>query len=290
MTRETAKKYFAHEKCKLIDKSDGNNVNGKTVVAIVPIKKRELVCYVCGTIYSENGPYRPDDGYICDSLVDDVFSFYDENNDRSIDPGKVHKPKTNRVTKHISGFINHSCEPNCEIIFDEDEKMLKIVAIEPIGVDEEITIYYSDTWFERRGIYCQCGKAKCKFSKERELTKKEKDYAKEGERIERIENNPKRNRTLRDKVIKNSKGRCQVCGRQLTEMYGEFGAGVLEVHHETPLGARKGKGSITHLEDLIAVCPNCHAVLHNMEKYPTDATTKSLKRTIKQRREENEEE
>ena len=114
MTRETAKKYFAYEKCKLIDKSDGNNVNGKTVVATQDLKKGEVVCYLCGTIYSEEDSYTSRSGKIHDIKVEDAFSFeYDEDAGLSVDPGCVHDPKTGKATKHISGFINHSCNPNC---------------------------------------------------------------------------------------------------------------------------------------------------------------------------------
>lgn len=288
MIRETDKELLAHKKCELIEKTDGNNIEGKKVVATVPIKKGEIVCYVCGTIYSDEDKHTPTGGRIGNNWENDLFSFdYDEKNGLYVDPGKIHDP-TNRNSKHISGFINHSCDPNCEV--RDSKKGKVIVAIRNIREDEEITIYYGDDWFKLRGIYCQCGKSNCKFSKERALTNKENEYANEGERIERIINISKRNRKLRDKVIKKSKGTCQVCGRQLKDIYGGFGDGVLEVHHQTPLAARKGRPSKTHIKDLIAVCPNCHAVLHKMEKHPSVKTTKRLRRIIKLRQEENEEE
>ena len=284
MREETPKENFAKNKCKLIDKTDGNNVNGKTVIATQDLKKGEVVCFICGTIYSEDDSYTPCSGRIHNSKVNEVFSFcYDEDNELFVDPGKAHNPKTNAVKQHISGFINHSCDNNCDV----DLKKHAIVALKNIHKDEEITIFYPKEWFEERGIFCQCGKKKCKLCKENSKGTK---YAKEGEKIEREINVYKRNRELRNQVAQNSNFKCQVCGKKLTETYGEFGANLIHVHHQIPLASRKGRPTKTKVEDLIAVCPNCHAVLHNMERYPTVNTTKRLKRTIKRRQEENEEE
>lgn len=285
MTKETRKENFAKNKCKLIDKTDGNNVNGKAVVATQDLKRGEVVCYLCGTIFSEEDSYTPRSGKIHENKVEEAFFFeYDEDAGLSVDPGYIHDPKTGKATKHISGFINHSCNPNCYC--DENNA---IVTKKPIQEGKEITIFYSKTWFEERGIFCQCGEDKCTLCKEKALNSKATKNAKEGEKIEREINVYKRNRELRDHVAQKSNYRCQVCGKKLTETYGEFGANLIHVHHQIPLASRKGRPTKTKVEDLIAVCPNCHAVLHNMEKYPTVNTTKRLKKTIKRRQEEKEE-
>ena len=291
MREETQKRYFPHENCKLAVKLGGNNVNGKKVVATVPLEKGDFVCFVCGKFYKNTDSFTPRPGKIHGEPVEEAFSFeYDSDTGTSVDPGFVHAPKTNKVKKHISGFINHSCNPNCEFYFDEDKEMLVIVAKDTIDVGEEITISYGKTWFEDHGVFCQCGEENCKFCKEKALAKEEIEYAEEGKNKEIEINVYNRDPDLRDQVAKKSKYRCQVCGKKLTEMYGGYGANLIHVHHQISLASRKGRSTRTYAKDLIAVCPNCHAVLHNMEKYPTENTTDRLKKTIRRRREKKEKE
>ena len=73
--------------------------------------------------------------------------------------------------------------------------------------------------------------------------------------------NRKRNRTAREKCIQNSKGKCCVCGFDFSKTYGSLGKGFLEVHHKVPISQYKNVHSIT-LNDLCAVCSNCHRMLH----------------------------
>lgn len=55
---------------------------------------------------------------------------------------------------------------------------------------------------------------------------------------------------------------CQVCGFDFRAVYGEMGKSFIHVHHITPLSSI-GKGYAPDpINDLIPVCPNCHAMLH----------------------------
>jgi len=55
---------------------------------------------------------------------------------------------------------------------------------------------------------------------------------------------------------------CKVCNLNFAETYGETGRGFIHVHHITPV-SQMGPGYIINpIEDLIPVCPNCHAMLH----------------------------
>jgi 5-methylcytosine-specific restriction enzyme A len=57
--------------------------------------------------------------------------------------------------------------------------------------------------------------------------------------------------------------RCEVprCSFDLEAVYGSAAAGFAHVHHLRPLGEATAP-TITRLEDLAVVCPNCHAVIH----------------------------
>ena len=46
------------------------------------------------------------------------------------------------------------------------------------------------------------------------------------------------------------------------ETYGELGKGFIHIHHKTPLSQIKNEYKVDFKEDLIPVCPNCHAMLH----------------------------
>lgn len=54
---------------------------------------------------------------------------------------------------------------------------------------------------------------------------------------------------------------CSVCDFDFGETYGELGCGFIEAHHKVPV-ARLEPGARTRLEDLVAVCANCHRMLH----------------------------
>lgn len=59
--------------------------------------------------------------------------------------------------------------------------------------------------------------------------------------------------------------RCEACSMNFAEVYGDLAIGYIEAHHRTPL-ARAIEGKPTKLEDLAALCPNCHRVIHrNLE-------------------------
>lgn len=58
---------------------------------------------------------------------------------------------------------------------------------------------------------------------------------------------------------------CKACGMDFRSIYGEIGAGFIHVHHIIPV-SRLGAGYIINpIDDLIPVCPNCHAMLHRKD-------------------------
>ncbi len=58
-------------------------------------------------------------------------------------------------------YLNHSCDPNCELFVYEDELMkLLLVSLRPIPRHEELTIDYG--WPAEVAIPCQCGSKDCR--------------------------------------------------------------------------------------------------------------------------------
>lgn len=55
---------------------------------------------------------------------------------------------------------------------------------------------------------------------------------------------------------------CKVCQLNFFDVYGDIGKGFIHVHHITPLSDIKQKYKVDPINDLVPVCPNCHAMLH----------------------------
>lgn len=71
-----------------------------------------------------------------------------------------------------------------------------------------------------------------------------------------------RNREARIACLKEFGYLCQICGFDFEKIYGERGKEFIHVHHIVPLSEIKSEYQLKPLEDLIPVCPNCHAMLH----------------------------
>jgi predicted HNH restriction endonuclease len=54
---------------------------------------------------------------------------------------------------------------------------------------------------------------------------------------------------------------CRVCGFDFAAFYGEVGIGYIEAHHTKPVASLEPEEP-TRLSDLVAVCSNCHRMLH----------------------------
>lgn len=55
---------------------------------------------------------------------------------------------------------------------------------------------------------------------------------------------------------------CQVCGLNFQSFYGEIGKSFIHVHHIKPLSEIGEEYKIDPENDLVPVCPNCHAMIH----------------------------
>ncbi|WP_004445185.1 HNH endonuclease [Clostridium botulinum] len=56
--------------------------------------------------------------------------------------------------------------------------------------------------------------------------------------------------------------KCSICGFDFEKIYGEVGKNVIEVHHLKPLYSIGKEYSVNPIRDLVAVCSNCHTIIH----------------------------
>ena len=56
---------------------------------------------------------------------------------------------------------------------------------------------------------------------------------------------------------------CCVCNQALEELCGPTAKRIIHVHHIVPLSEVDGQYVVDPVEDLVPICPNCHAVVHS---------------------------
>ncbi len=71
-----------------------------------------------------------------------------------------------------------------------------------------------------------------------------------------------RNIEARNQCISHWKPICAVCKFDFELEFGEIGKGFIHVHHKIPISQINEIQEIDPKNDLIPVCPNCHAMLH----------------------------
>lgn len=60
--------------------------------------------------------------------------------------------------------------------------------------------------------------------------------------------------------------KCQICGFDFEEAYGDLGRFFIEAHHLVPLSKIKKNHAVNPKEDLVPLCANCHAMIHKMKE------------------------
>ena len=85
---------------------------------------------------------------------------------------------------------------------------------------------------------------------------------KEGQRTQVFVNRYERDRRARDTCIKHHGTSCAACGINFRTKYGVLGEGFIHVHHITPISELGESYIVDPVNDLVPVCPNCHAMLH----------------------------
>ncbi|MGV0947538.1 HNH endonuclease [Empedobacter falsenii] len=74
---------------------------------------------------------------------------------------------------------------------------------------------------------------------------------------------------------------CKVCEFDFEQTFGIIGKGFIHVHHKKEISEIKKEYEIDYKNDLVPVCPNCHAMLH---KRKPAFTIEELKTIINQQK------
>ncbi|MNE42714.1 HNH endonuclease [compost metagenome] len=88
-----------------------------------------------------------------------------------------------------------------------------------------------------------------------------------------------RNRAAREACIRHHGCKCKACNFDFRETYGSIGAGFIHVHHIIPLATIRQGYQVDPINDLVPLCPNCHAILH-----AASMTVEDLQREIQTRK------
>lgn len=90
----------------------------------------------------------------------------------------------------------------------------------------------------------------------------EEDIFYEGAVKSVLVNKYERSLIARQECIKYHGYNCSICKMNFEKTYGEIGREFIHIHHKVPLHEIKAEYIVNPKNDLIPVCPNCHAMLH----------------------------
>jgi 5-methylcytosine-specific restriction protein A len=101
--------------------------------------------------------------------------------------------------------------------------------------------------------------------------------------IKRISVNAyERNSEARRKCIEHFGPICFICNFDFEKAYGTVGKGFIHVHHLSQLSDIGGNYQVDPVNDLIPICPNCHAIIHRRKPpYSVEEVREFLKKASK---------
>jgi len=85
---------------------------------------------------------------------------------------------------------------------------------------------------------------------------------KEGMRFSVVSTTIERNPIARQKCIDHFGCKCYVCKFDFNLTYGALSNNYIHVHHKTDISTRDGEHEVDPIRDLVPLCPNCHAMVH----------------------------
>lgn len=103
----------------------------------------------------------------------------------------------------------------------------------------------------------------------------------EGARRSITVNQYERNPSARAGCIEHHGSECAICGFSFAEEYGDAFKGFIHVHHLVPLAKIGERYCVNPKNDLLPVCPNCHAVLHYGGNVRTPQELRELRKKAK---------
>ncbi|RTE66106.1 HNH endonuclease [Amphritea opalescens] len=98
----------------------------------------------------------------------------------------------------------------------------------------------------------------------------------EGAKKTVLVNRYERDLKARQKCIDHHGIKCKACGIDLSLVYGlDLGKNYIHVHHIVPLSSIGKEYVVDPIEDLVPLCPNCHAMIHQVNPPMTVSSLRS---------------
>lgn len=100
--------------------------------------------------------------------------------------------------------------------------------------------------------------------------------------VNAYERNPKARKACINHYRKKNNGRlkCEICGFDFGEVYGDGFMDKMHVHHLVEVHTRGEEYVLNPIEDLIPICPNCHMIAHSRKiPYTPDEIREMLKKS-----------
>lgn len=121
----------------------------------------------------------------------------------------------------------------------------------PIRISDEVADYIDENYFEnvQDVVYPD------------EINNE--DVFREGQIKQSFVNKYERNNRARQRCLEAHGYNCKVCDFNFEDVFGVIGKEFIHVHHVKPISEIKSEYVIDPINDLIPVCPNCHAMLHS---------------------------
>lgn len=89
-----------------------------------------------------------------------------------------------------------------------------------------------------------------------------REVLREGGRYAVISTAIERNPWARQRCIQHFGCKCFVCEFDFEKIWGDLGRGYIHVHHKIALSQMTAEHEVDPIEDLVPLCPNCHAMAH----------------------------
>ncbi|WP_318642786.1 HNH endonuclease [Flavobacterium ardleyense] len=96
-----------------------------------------------------------------------------------------------------------------------------------------------------------------------DVTNNSTDTFLEGRAKDIVQTRYERNPEARKRCLSYYGYSCQICKFNFETCFGDIGKGFIHVHHINQISKMGGEYSISPINDLIPVCPNCHAMIHS---------------------------
>ena len=94
---------------------------------------------------------------------------------------------------------------------------------------------------------------------------KDVEVLREGVVCQVLVNAYERNSKARRRCIEHYGDHCAICEMSFGDVYGPIANGFIHVHHKSPVSRAEGEYNVHPVDDLVPVCPNCHAVIHRSD-------------------------